>query len=246
MKLVFLGTAGYHPSESRHTSCLMLPEVGVVLDAGSGMFRVRDRLATSTLDIFLSHAHLDHVWGVSFLFDTCHGKSMERVTLHAEAAKLAAIQTHLLAEELFPAQLPFTACPLAGPVSLSGGGQLMHFPLAHPGGSVGFRLDWPGRSMAYITDTTAAEDAAYIPHIRGVDLLVHECNFPDGSEEWAVKTGHSCLSSVLKLAKAAAVRRLVLTHIDPLAGGDDPLGLKTTRALSSDTVLARDLMEVEF
>ena len=58
---LFLGTAGYHPSETRHTSCLMLPEVGVVLDAGSGMFRVRDLLTTKTLDIFLSHAHLDHV-----------------------------------------------------------------------------------------------------------------------------------------------------------------------------------------
>ncbi len=246
MKLVFLGTAGYHPSETRHTSCLMLPEAGVVLDAGSGMFRVRDRLTTCTLDIFLSHAHLDHVWGISFLFDTCQGKLLERVTLHAETAKLAAIQTHLLAEELFPAQLPYTACPLSGPVPLAGGGKLTHFPLAHPGGSVGFRLDWPGRSMAYITDTTAAEDAPYLSHIRGVDLLVHECNFPDGSKEWAEKTGHSCLTSVLKLAQAAAVRRLVLTHIDPLAGDDDPVGLKASRELFPETVIAQDLMEMEF
>ncbi len=134
MKLLFLGTAGYHPSETRHTSCLMLPEVGVVLDAGSGMFRVRDRLATSTLDIFLTHAHLDHVWGVSFLFDTCYGKSLERVTLHAEAAKLASVQTHLLSEELFPAKLPFVACPLKEPVPLPGGGKLIHFPLDHPRG----------------------------------------------------------------------------------------------------------------
>lgn len=246
MKLVFLGTAGYHPSETRHTSCLMLPEVGVVLDAGSGMFRVRDRLTTSTLDIFLSHAHLDHIWGISFLFDTCFGKSMERVTLHAEAAKLAAIQTHLLAEELFPAHLPFTACPLSTPVSLPGGGKLTHFPLDHPGGSVGFRLDWPGRSMAYITDTTAAKDAPYIPHIRGVDLLVHECNFPDSQQEWAEKTGHSCLTNVLQLAKAAEAGRLILTHMDPLAGDEDPVGLAVSRHLFPRTEIARDLMEVEF
>ena len=246
MKLVFLGTAGYHPSETRHTSCLMLPEVGVVLDAGSGMFRVRDRLATKTLDIFLSHAHLDHIWGISFLFDTCYGKSLDRVTLHAEATKLAAVQTHLLTEELFPAQLPFVACPLKDPVPLTGGGKLTHFPLDHPGGSVGFRLEWPGRSMAYITDTTAREDSPYIPHIRDVDLLVHECNFPDSHQEWAEKTGHSCLSSVLRLAQAANVRRLVLTHMDPLAGGDDPVGLEASRALFPSTVIASDLMEVVF
>ena len=246
MKLLFLGTAGYHPSETRHTSCLMLPEVGVVLDAGSGMFRVRDRLATKTLDIFLSHAHLDHVWGISFLFDTCYGKEMERVTLHAEAEKLAGVQTHLLAEVLFPAQLPFIGSPLKDPVPLAGGGKLVHFPLEHPGGSVGFRLEWPGRSMAYVTDTTARDDASYIPHIRGVDLLVHECNFPDSHREWAVKTGHSCLTSVLRLAAAAKVGRLVLTHMDPLASGEDPVGLAAARELFPNTVIARDLMEVEF
>jgi ribonuclease Z len=246
MKLLFLGTAGYHPSETRHTSCLMLPEVGVVLDAGSGMFRVRDRLATKTLDIFLSHAHLDHIWGISFLFDTCYGKEMERVTLHAEEQKLVAVQTHLLAEVLFPARLPFIASPLQGPVPLASGGTLKHFSLDHPGGSVGFRLEWPERSMAYITDTTARADASYLPHVRGVDLLVHECNFPDTHQEWADKTGHSCLTSVLKLAAAAEVKRLVLTHIDPLASEDDPVALAASRGLFPNTVIARDLMEVEF
>ena len=46
MKLLLLGTSGYHPCERRHTACLMLPEVGIVLDAGTGFFRVRDLLAT--------------------------------------------------------------------------------------------------------------------------------------------------------------------------------------------------------
>jgi len=246
MKLHFLGTAGYHPSETRHTSCLMLPEVGVVLDAGSGMFRVRERLATDTLDIFLSHVHLDHVWGVSFLFDILYGKKMAGVRIHAEAEKLAALQTHLLAEILFPAQLPFEPRPLDGPVPLRDGGRLTHFPLDHPGGTVGFRLEWPGHSMAYITDTTARADAPYVKQVRGVDLLVHECNFPDGSEEWAEKTGHSCLKSVLELAKAAGVKRLVLTHIDPLIADDDPLRLAESRHLFPRTEIAQDLMEVEF
>lgn len=246
MKLVFLGTAGYHPSETRHTSCLLLPDVGVVLDAGSGMFRVRDRLVTDTLDIFLTHAHLDHIWGVSFLFGITYGKSMQRVTIHALPDKLAAVESHLLAPELFPATLPFTPAPLAGPVPLRGGGTLTHFPLEHPGGSVGFRLDWPGHSMAYITDTTARAGAPYINDIRGVDLLVHECNFPDCSKEWAEKTGHSCLTEVLKLAKAAEVGRLLLTHIDPLITDEDPVSLGASLHLFPKTGIARDLMEVEF
>ena len=50
MKLILLGTTGYHPNNRRHTACLMLPEVGVVLDAGTAMFRVRDYLTTKHLD----------------------------------------------------------------------------------------------------------------------------------------------------------------------------------------------------
>ena len=45
MKLLLLGTSGYHPSEQRQTACLMLPEVGIVLDAGTGFFRVRQHRA---------------------------------------------------------------------------------------------------------------------------------------------------------------------------------------------------------
>ena len=60
MRLLFLGTGGYHPNERRHTAGLMLPELGVVFDAGSSFFRVQSRLQTKELDVFLTHAHLDH------------------------------------------------------------------------------------------------------------------------------------------------------------------------------------------
>ena len=32
MKLLLLGTGGYHPCERRQTACLMLPEAGIVLE----------------------------------------------------------------------------------------------------------------------------------------------------------------------------------------------------------------------
>ena len=69
MQLHLLGTTGYHPNDQRHTACMMLPEIGVVLDAGTAMFRVRDRLCTKTLDIFLTHAHLDHIVCTAQAFD---------------------------------------------------------------------------------------------------------------------------------------------------------------------------------
>ena len=42
MRLVLLGTTGYHANDRRQTACLMLPEVGVVFDAGSGFYRVSE------------------------------------------------------------------------------------------------------------------------------------------------------------------------------------------------------------
>ena len=46
MKLHCLGTGGYHPSEHRHTACYYLPELQLVLDAGTGMFRLPNQLKT--------------------------------------------------------------------------------------------------------------------------------------------------------------------------------------------------------
>lgn len=246
MKLLLLGTAGYHPSETRHTACLMLPEAGIVLDAGTGFFRVRQHLQTPTLDILLTHAHLDHVAGLTFLLSTLHEKQVERVTIHAAADKLAAIREHLLSEHLFPAPLPCNWQPLpSGPLEI-GGARITHFPLDHPGGSIGYRLNWPNRSLAYVTDTTAAADAPYVAHLQDVDLLVHECNFPDGQEEWAAKTGHSCATPVAQVAAAARAKRLILTHLDPLADASNPLDISAIKRVFSATELGYDGMAIEW
>ena len=124
------------------------------------------------------------------------------------------------------------------------GGIVTHIPLAHPGGSTGFRVDWPDRSLAYITDTTC--DGSCADFLRGVDVLVHECNFPDGDEEIAKLTGHSTLSPVAQLARDAGVGRLLLNHLDPTLIGDDPLGIETARAIFPNVEVAEDLQDIEF
>lgn len=246
MKLLLLGTTGYHPNDRRQTACFMLPASGVVLDAGTGMYRVRRHLCTPTLDVFLTHAHLDHVVGLTFLFDVLYERPMERVTIHGEQSKLDAVNDHILAEPIFPVALPCEYRPLSEQFELSDGGVITHFPLEHPGGSVGYRIDWPDRSLAYVTDTTAALGADYIERIRGVDLLVHECYFPDAMNVWAKTTGHSCTTPVAQVAKEAGVGQLVLVHLNPLNDEDDPIGIDVARSIFPATELGRDGAEIEF
>lgn len=246
MKLVLLGSTGYHPNRLRHTACYFLPEIGVLLDAGTGMFRLREHLCTPELDIFLTHAHLDHVIGLTYLFDGLHGREMRRTTVHGEPAKLTAIREHLFSPLLFPVLPPCEFRDLSGPIKLAGGGTLTSFPLDHPGGTLGFRLDWPGRSLAYVTDTVARPDAPYVERIRGVDLLVHECYFADSEQAWAEKTGHSWTTAVAETARAAGVGRLLLVHVNPLDDRDDPIGLDVARQIFPRCDLGRDEMVIDF
>ncbi|MEX0715473.1 MAG: MBL fold metallo-hydrolase [Planctomycetaceae bacterium] len=244
MRLVFLGTAGFHPNERRHTAGVFLPEVGLLFDAGTGLFRLRERLETDELDVLLSHAHLDHVVGLTYLLAPLGHGDLQAVRIHAMPETLAAVQQHLLDPAIFPVRPDFEYLPLADETAVAGGGRVTHRPLSHPGGSRGFRIDWPDRSLAYFTDTNA--EPKHAKFLRGVDVLIHECYFPDGREEWAAKTGHSCTSPVARLARDAGVGRLLLTHIDPEAIGDDPIGIDAARAIFLNCEVAEDLMEVEF
>ena len=279
MRLLLLGTGGFHPNERRHTACLLLPELGLAFDAGSSAFRVASRLESKELDLFLTHAHLDHILGLTFLLVPMMKGEITRCRIHAEPHVHDAVQRHLFAESIFPVLPPFEFVPLAErTVVANGRAMVTHCPLRHPGGSRGFviEIDEPGVSsmsgaalaaggleepaasarplteegasfrkrIAYITDTVA--DGSYREFVRGVDVLVHECNFPDEMSQWCEPTGHSHTSAVARLAKEAGVGRLYLTHIDPQRPEDDPIGLATARAIFSETTLAEDLMEIEF
>jgi ribonuclease Z len=246
MKLALLGTGGYFPTSRRHTACLVLPEVGVVLDAGTGMCRIGNHLQTKSLDVFLTHAHLDHVAGLTYLVNLVPAEVLANTTVHGDAAKLTAVREHLFAEAIFPVAPSFRFAPLAGTCPLAEGGRLEHFPLKHPGGSLGFRLEWPGHSMAYVTDTTADAGANYVRNIRGVDLLLHESNYAEDHDNLPATTGHSSLLRVAEVATAAKVGRLVVVHIDPQIEDDDKFDLDAARRVFAECEIAADGMELEF
>jgi len=229
MQLHCLGTAGYHPNEARHTSCYFLPESGLVLDAGTGIFRLPSLIQTDHLDILLSHAHLDHVVGLTFLLDILHQRPVEQVRVWGQAKKIEAIRTLLSSEDIFPVELPVqwhaidangasdqdAALEIAG-TRVSWRGQ------EHPGGSVAYRIDWPSsnaqpaRSFVYATDTTGATDPDVLRWMSNADVLLHECNFHDDQIQWATLTGHCYLGKVAEVGEATHPQRILLTHINPI------------------------------
>lgn len=247
VKLHFLGTTGYHPNNKRQTACLMLPEIGVLLDAGTGLFRARDLIQTTTLDIFLSHVHLDHCIGLTFLYNVLLDKNMERVTVHVDPAKIDDLKNHLYATALFPVPPNFEIRPFTAnaTVALRDDSKLTSFPLIHPGGSLGFKIEWPDRDLAYVTDTTASPSAEYLTHLADINTLIHECYFADGHEELAATTGHSCLTPVAEVAAKVNAQSLYLVHINPLNESDKPLDLNSVESIYSDGVVASDHLIID-
>lgn len=221
MQIHCLGTTGYHPNASRHTACYYLPELGLMLDAGTGVCRLTSALQAqprAELDIVLSHAHLDHVVGLTFLLGVMSVTELRRVRIHGQRDKLNAVRQNLYHELLFPVAPDFDWNELSeesGQVNLPNC-TLEYFPQEHPGGSLGMIITAQGKRLAYLTDTTPHRNPEVIKRLSGVDLLVHECYFNDDSREMAIKTGHSWLSGVTQFVQQTRPHRTLLIHVNPL------------------------------
>ncbi len=100
-----------------------------------------------------------------------------------------------------------------------------------------------GRKVVISGDTRpvpALRDAA-----KGADLLVHEATFSQEDAARARETGHSTAQEAATIAREAGVKRLVLTHISPRYSREAPELVAEARAVFSETLIARDGMELE-
>lgn len=253
MQLHCLGTTGYHPSPTRHTACYYLPELAIVLDAGTGLFRMVEQLRSApreSLDILLSHAHLDHVVGLSFLLDLFATTTLKKIRLLGTSDKLQAVQNHLFHPLLFPVPLDVEFVPLEEPegtIDLAHC-KLHYFPLEHPGGSIGMVLetDAPKKRVAYITDTTPNIVQRYLDKLVSLDLLLHECYFGDDQQALSQRTGHSWLGAVTENVTRLKPKQTLLIHINPLAEVlNQPIELQSQHR-NLKMQFASDCMTVDF
>jgi ribonuclease Z len=101
----------------------------------------------------------------------------------------------------------------------------------------------PGRRLVITGDTRPC--AATIEHARDADLLIHEATFGDEEAERAVETGHSTAREAATVARAAAAKRLLLTHFSARYSRDaGPLD-REAKEVFRETMVARDGMEID-
>ncbi len=220
MKVSFLGTAGYHPNERAQTACVALPDQGLVLDAGTGFFRMRDKVKKGEMHILLSHFHLDHTAGLTYLYDVLWGKYDDVKVIVYGMEGIEAVREHLFSHALFPLHVDehpfdFELRTIEDKFSINDI-KISTKRFVHKGGVVAYRLERNGKAIVYITDTEAKLDDSAIKFASKADLLIHECYFLAHQRELAERSQHSYTTMVAEFAKRAKVKKLALFHFNPL------------------------------
>ncbi len=100
----------------------------------------------------------------------------------------------------------------------------------------------PGLALAYCCDTQPCDGVQRLA--TGVDVLIHEGTYAPDEETMAHARGHSTMGDAARAAKAAGVRKLIVTHVSPKYIHTD--GFKrAARAIFPNTHIAKDFDVVE-
>lgn len=198
MKCHLLGTGGSVNGVSRHNTSLFLesgPDASrqaVLIDC-NGVAVQRLTAAGVGFDdlahIFLTHEHIDHiaalvnlvhqVWVKGCLYRDASKRRTHALNIYANAPTLAAVRALLAAVKLpaHPHMFPYVFHELdeAGGTVHAGEVTLQYFPVNHgPTPCFGLYTDGPSRRLVYSADTEPVP--VIYAHLRGGDVLVHDCN----------------------------------------------------------------------
>jgi phosphoribosyl 1,2-cyclic phosphodiesterase len=222
----------------------------VLLDAGTGIRELGRALIARangspiTGDIFLTHAHWDHIQGIPFFAPAFQRGN--RFTIWG-AKSLAASIRRVVRDQMSPVVFPVAFEELAATFEFreltderhsSDGFDVRAFPVRHPGGALGYRFaPGPGgdravgSSFVYISDNeiraadaSASNDrwrAKLVDFIRGSRLLIHDATYTEDEYESHRGWGHSTYGDAVALALESGVETLVLFHHSPDRSDDE-------------------------
>ena len=244
IKLTCWGTRGSVPVSGPHvarhggaTTCLELELLGakgptperVIVDCGTGLADLgrqamaRGQGAMSGV-LYQTHLHWDHVQGFPFFAPLFHGASCwtlcaverEGSTLRQVLDEQMRRPTFPVGLDILPARLDFEDLPQVGHQRR---GQLLTrwTEVCHPSGSTAYRFEHQGCAVVFSGDVEVRQgcEQALIHLAQGADLLIMDAQYFE--QEYAARQGwgHSTPQDAVRVALAAGVKHLLLTHHDP-------------------------------
>ena len=229
----------------------------ILFDAGTGLRELGLRLvqeAPIDADLYLTHTHFDHVCGLPFFkpffqpqnrFRLWAGHLGGGATLQRVLREFMVAPLFPVPPEVFKATMEYRDFRPGDILPSAPGITVKTWPLNHPDGAVGYRIEFAGKSFCYITDTEhvpGTPDRNVLALMDGADVVVYDSMFTD--EEYAqsfVGWGHSTWQEGTRLARLAKVKKLVLFHHDPEHDDEDLDAIaKQADAALPGTVLARE------
>lgn len=215
-----------------NTSCLEIfaGDERIIMDAGTGIRNlgqdfIKDGVRKGTL--LLTHSHWDHINGFPFFGPAFMNNS--RFTIAAghlyNAGGIENVLASQMANPTFPVPLEALQTTLtfedfkAGETwGLGAGVKIITAPLNHPNGATGYRVEFGGKSICYVTDTEhviGKPDQTVLKLIEGADIVVYDCTYTDQEFKAKVGWGHSTWQEGMRLCKMAGARQLAIFHHDP-------------------------------
>ncbi|MFQ5785005.1 MAG: MBL fold metallo-hydrolase [Alphaproteobacteria bacterium] len=215
-----------------NTSCLEVRcgERIFILDAGTGLKPFDAALGgegTLDADVLFTHTHLDHIWGWPWFTRLLRTDTALTVWAghllpdHAIEAVLARLLDEPFApvrRETIQARLVFRDFRAGETFTPRPGVRVRTAPLNHPQAATGYRLEYDGRSICYLTDTEhlpGKPDANILGLIDGADMVIYDSTYTEAEFAAHRGWGHSTWEEGARLCDAAGVKTFVVFHHDP-------------------------------
>jgi len=216
----------------------------LLIDAGTGVQRLVEQPGllegVKRLDLVLTHFHLDHVVGLSYLPALPLRPTIWGGGQSLSGTPTTAILDRLLDHPLFAARADTLAEAIhevpaedfeAGPFAIS-----TRIQRRHTDPTLAVRV---GDLLTYCTDTAA--DEGNVGFAEGSSLLLHEAFYAAASTE---DETHTAAGEAGRIAREADVTSLVLIHVNPLERSEGELS-RFARAEFANASVGEDLLPVE-
>jgi phosphoribosyl 1,2-cyclic phosphodiesterase len=217
-----------------HTTCIEIHAGNrlLIIDAGTGIRNLGRSLIAQknepiNADIFISHSHLDHISGF-FMFQPFFDKNNTfRIygPLSRSGKKMKEVVNTLFTADYWPVSLSHLTATFEwhdiqeGVYDIGDGITIKTLPLEHPAPNFGYRIEFEGKSMAFIFDHEGylPSNQKVISFLHNADLAVMDSQYTE-EEYYQNKQGwgHSSFEKAIATAEEAGVKKtLVFFHHDP-------------------------------